>query len=84
MSSPRFEQILRDLMDASDPATAAAFRRGYEGAKRATQEAEKKPLPKIRGRREGDVLWVRAQDVAEALEAFAPETNARLIRKLRS
>lgn len=42
-----------------------------------------KPLPQIRGRREGDVLWVRADDVADALESQSAKTNARLIAKLR-
>ena len=83
MSSPRFEQIVRNLMDASGPA-GEGFRRGYEGAMRAQPEGERKPLPQIRGRREDGVLWVRAEDVADALEAAAPETNARLIKKLRS
>jgi hypothetical protein len=41
------------------------------------------PMPAIRGRREDDVLWVRAEDVADALEALSPTTNARLIKKLR-
>jgi hypothetical protein len=79
----RFEQILQNLMDAADPSTAEAMRRGFENARRAEREAEKKPLPRIRGRREDGALWVRAQDVADALEAFAPETNAPLIKKLR-
>jgi hypothetical protein len=41
------------------------------------------PMPAIRGRKEDGVLWVRAEDVADALEALSPTTNARLIKKLR-
>lgn len=42
-----------------------------------------RPLPQIRGRRDDGVLWVRAEDVADALESQAPKVNARLIAKLR-
>ncbi len=74
----KFDRLIRELTDHMDPSDAAAFRRGYDGAERAA-----KPLPQIRGRRESGVLWVRAEDVADALEVAAPETNARLIKKLR-
>lgn len=41
------------------------------------------PLPQIRGKEIGGVLYVRAEDVADALESQAPRSCARLIAKLR-
>ena len=41
------------------------------------------PLPRIRSHHRDGVLYVRADDLADALEAQAPEVNARLIAKLR-
>jgi hypothetical protein len=57
----------------------------FGAAPRPAPKANKptRPLPQIRGRREGGVLWVRAEDVADALESQAPTVNARLIAKLR-
>lgn len=43
----------------------------------------KTPLPVIRGRTINNVFYVRADDVADALEAQAPITNRRLIDRLR-
>lgn len=42
-----------------------------------------RPLPQIRGRVIDGVLYVRAGDVADALESQAPRVNRRLIDKLR-
>jgi hypothetical protein len=42
-----------------------------------------KPLPQIRGKKIDGVLYVRAEDVADALESQAPAANRRLIDKLR-
>lgn len=42
-----------------------------------------RPLPQIRGRVIDGVLYVRADDVADALATQAPGVNRRLIAKLR-
>lgn len=41
------------------------------------------PMPQIRGKQIDDVLYVRASDVADALEVLSATTNKRLIDKLR-
>jgi hypothetical protein len=56
----------------------------FGGPPSAKPEPEARPLPQIRGHRHEGVLWVRAEDVADALESQAPTTNARLIKKLRA
>lgn len=42
-----------------------------------------RPLPQIRSRKIDGHLFLRAEDVADALEAQAPTTNRRLIDRLR-
>lgn len=57
-----------------------------QAAKAAARDAKKpttKPLPQIRGKHIDGVLYVRAEDVAAALEVQAPAACTRLIRKLR-
>lgn len=80
MGREKFDRLVDELMGHLPPTNAEAFRRGYE---RARGGDEPKPLPQIRGRREGGALWVRAEDVAAVLEAQAPVAAARLIKKLR-
>lgn len=41
------------------------------------------PMPQIRGKEFDGVLYVRAEDVADALSVLAPAANKRLIDKLR-
>lgn len=45
---------------------------------------EARPIPPIRGKRIDGVFYVRAEDIANALESQAPEINKRLIAKLRA
>jgi hypothetical protein len=52
-----------------------------EAVKRA--KATQKALPLIRGKSIDGVFYVRAEDVADALESQAPPVNRRLIDKLR-
>lgn len=57
-----------------------------KAARAAERDAKKKPtkpLPQIRGKHVGGVLYVRAEDVADALESQVPTAAARLIAKLR-
>jgi hypothetical protein len=66
--------------DQTDLGRAAAAAR--KDAKRPGPKAPV-PLPQIRGKRIDDVLYVRAEDVADALEQLAPTTTQKLITKLR-
>lgn len=50
---------------------------------KAHRDASPAPLPQIRGKRIDDVLFVNADDVADALAQLAPAVNKRLIDKLR-
>lgn len=43
-----------------------------------------KPLPALRGKRIDGVLYIRAEDLADALESQAPKQCDRLIKKLRA
>lgn len=43
-----------------------------------------KPLPQIRGKQIDGVMYLRAEDVADAMEAGAPKACARLIAKFRA
>lgn len=67
-----FDDIFGDFLNAGQRTKAGA-----------TPKPVTKPLPQIRGRHQDGVLWVRAEDVADALESQAPKANARLIAKLR-
>lgn len=49
----------------------------------ATPRTSEKPVPQIRGKEINGVLYVRADDVADALESQAPGPCRRLIAKLR-
>ena len=42
-----------------------------------------KPLPQVRGKRIEGELYLRADDLADALESQGPKTNRRLIDRLR-
>ncbi|SRR6266542_6048322 len=57
--------------------------RGVDNAFGAEKKKENKPIPPIRGKVIDNVFYVRADDVADALESQAPVINRRLIDKLR-
>jgi len=66
---------------ATDLGRAAAAAR--KDAKKPTPANPSAELPQIRGKRINGVLYVRAEDVADALQRTVPTEAARLIRKLR-
>ena len=59
---------------------AAASRKDAAKPTPANPDAQ---LPQIRGKRIDDVLYVRAEDVAEALQRIVPTEASKLIKKLR-
>jgi hypothetical protein len=55
-----------------------------QAAKAAAEDAKKnRPLPQVRGKTINGVLYVRAEDIADALDTLAPTANKPLIDKLR-
>lgn len=77
MTNPFANPFGADIGDIMDD----AFRKAK--AAKAHRDASPAPLPQIRGKRIDDVLYVHAQDGADALAQLGPTTNKRLIDKLR-
>ena len=59
-----------------------AFRKAK--AAKDHRDSSPTPLPQIRGKRIDGVLYVHAEDVADALAQLAPAVNKRLIDKFRA
>ena len=56
---------------------------GPRTAQPKTATTTSKPLPQIRGKRVDGVLYLNADDIADALASQAPVTNRRLIDRIR-
>lgn len=68
-----------------DPDFVASFfgHHANEAPYRSKPTAEPKPLPQIHGKRIDGVLYLLADDVADALESQSPKVNRRLIDRIR-